>query len=1372
MLDRPSFARQGSPQSKIDVAAVVGQFLAEVSLTDLVVELVQNDLDAGATRTVITFGKTALVSEGNGDAIEPNGWKRLGYVLGAGGEVEAKKDGIGSKNHGLRSLFLLADDVWLQSGGYRADLTARGRSDAPKEFYPASWDRVEDPGAPSVGTRITAEYRTERMRKPDGDGAYLEPPSAEMLDELWSASADEAPERFVAASAPGKAWRYELVLQRAGRPSRTFTFECKRLEGSLKTLFLRSCKKRVGDGPSEQVIRRHSIRFPLTETDLGAGKVPRLYRSGARTYGEVSWSVDRRNRPVASVGLLRYPIAFPVESASSGAGFDISAPFLAGRSRHALSEDDRNQRLIDAARVAFGEAAGRGLAKLYGPRFGVLVQSDGRVDNSVSDKLAALLVTEGGLSVCGKVAGKSFDTISMRRSEPLVLACSQVDLGKVNEGLCLIARDKKNVLHPLTPSDLVSRIARVCPSAILLFDEKAAALETFVEKISQEVDEKGVKRFRDVLEALERLRKESGSLRKDLTSELTEKGKLPVVGGGMHLWKAVRRSKSGFPSVPGIKDPNIIHPDLADAAVLVSSPARLKEFKLDEFLHKKDFKPVNALGRQNFFDWLKFNASAVTKARLTEIADYPIWPGRDGVHRPLADYCRPKDRHIASVMTSTCIEPSGDVVTLAASKAAKGSLKLRTQPIMDEYVAWYNRAMEAVTVSLSAADQLSAARNVEDIEKDLATLLARGVAVDEVARQHRTVAQDGTIHPIDQIHEVSSLISACALPAEYLCRPGRTELHRKLGARTRPTREALVEALRRDPTLPAFFIRLDQYRKGGHDLQDLAEEHIVPTSSGVFKAADLAFKSDRDLWGGFKIKLEKLTSVPADHDLLVSLGVTAASLKGGQSPAFFEWLSKQSKRVQQEHLPQILRHWRDVTNGPVYWAPGAPGLKCIPVRGKDKVLELIALTEAVSPRNHVYVDDFPDLSDAALASGLVRLAIDTDNKHASVIGDFAAVGIRSLRRQAPFPTAVTVREEAQVPSQLINDLRRLQSPRVAASLKSRLPKHGVALSDIRNDIKNLVRGITGVRFGQGLVATYELAGKRLEITTASAVDATTTTVFVNSEEDPSAGFFSALVGYLFRAGATPQNAWGLMMAVREKRPGDQLSFLEEDDGDTDGDAEDVVRQESAMDIGDDSTIRSGHGAQAAVQMTPQAPRPKPFSPISKATYLQSRRGGSTVARKSTTDAVRNSLEEQEHIRALKEEHYAWHCQACIGTMEVLKAAPPGTYVYSPGFRRRLIEAHHVTHLQNAGGLGASNLLLLCQFHHTAFGDELSRDTVLEGLRKAARTVRRFPVDLEGARTNRREGLLASVSLSKQPFTIGLFFTQEHAESWLADVSKP
>ncbi|MGO7388899.1 hypothetical protein ACCT20_37525, partial [Rhizobium ruizarguesonis] len=49
-------ARTGRPIARIDVAAAAGQFLAELSLADLVVELVQNDLDAGASRTMISFG--------------------------------------------------------------------------------------------------------------------------------------------------------------------------------------------------------------------------------------------------------------------------------------------------------------------------------------------------------------------------------------------------------------------------------------------------------------------------------------------------------------------------------------------------------------------------------------------------------------------------------------------------------------------------------------------------------------------------------------------------------------------------------------------------------------------------------------------------------------------------------------------------------------------------------------------------------------------------------------------------------------------------------------------------------------------------------------------------------------------------------------------------------------------------------------------------------------------------------------------------------------------------------------------------------------------------------------------------------------------
>jgi hypothetical protein len=129
--------RAGRPEVHIDVPAVVGDFLNDLSTVDLIVELVQNELDAGSPKTTITFEEDALVCEGEGSAIDPQGWERLKYVLGAGGEVPAKIDGIGAKNHGLRAAFLIGNTITVQSSGYRIDLTATGDDTAPDKFYPA-----------------------------------------------------------------------------------------------------------------------------------------------------------------------------------------------------------------------------------------------------------------------------------------------------------------------------------------------------------------------------------------------------------------------------------------------------------------------------------------------------------------------------------------------------------------------------------------------------------------------------------------------------------------------------------------------------------------------------------------------------------------------------------------------------------------------------------------------------------------------------------------------------------------------------------------------------------------------------------------------------------------------------------------------------------------------------------------------------------------------------------------------------------------------------------------------------------------------------------------------------------------------------------
>ena len=48
-----------------DISGDVAQFLLSVRVDDLIVEFVQNELDAGSSRTVIDFQPDVVVCEGN-----------------------------------------------------------------------------------------------------------------------------------------------------------------------------------------------------------------------------------------------------------------------------------------------------------------------------------------------------------------------------------------------------------------------------------------------------------------------------------------------------------------------------------------------------------------------------------------------------------------------------------------------------------------------------------------------------------------------------------------------------------------------------------------------------------------------------------------------------------------------------------------------------------------------------------------------------------------------------------------------------------------------------------------------------------------------------------------------------------------------------------------------------------------------------------------------------------------------------------------------------------------------------------------------------------------------------------------------------------
>jgi Domain of unknown function (DUF3883) len=103
--------------------SVLEEFARSHTPADALRELVQNEYDAGGASMEVDFEDDLLVVRGSGTPIDQKGWQRLTVVLGTGlvggsGErIPAKVNGVGSKNLGLRSLFLFGDQIFVSSAG-------------------------------------------------------------------------------------------------------------------------------------------------------------------------------------------------------------------------------------------------------------------------------------------------------------------------------------------------------------------------------------------------------------------------------------------------------------------------------------------------------------------------------------------------------------------------------------------------------------------------------------------------------------------------------------------------------------------------------------------------------------------------------------------------------------------------------------------------------------------------------------------------------------------------------------------------------------------------------------------------------------------------------------------------------------------------------------------------------------------------------------------------------------------------------------------------------------------------------------------------------------------------------------------------------
>lgn len=324
-------------------SAIVEEFVAGHDATDVLRELVQNEFDAGGETMTVTFGLSGLTVSGSGRAIDKEGWDRLNVVMGtgrvvgdkAGATIRAKQNGIGSKNFGLRSLFLFGDRIHVRSAGRMAVL------DLPR----LGTQVVKDPGSSRrKGIHIYVPYRAEPYESlapftVEREAATLDKMAGGLLATLVK----------LATSGRRKGVR-EVVLtsERSGRRlvwrQSVETVACK-IEGvSALRRVGRLSDEKIGSGKRattasfEELEFSRAVDIPSDHTGLN---FPSYYDAGKGALRvNVSLPIQRKAIDLKAAGRFHYPLQAP--NSPTGMAIGVSAPFKLDPDRSELLDNAWN----------------------------------------------------------------------------------------------------------------------------------------------------------------------------------------------------------------------------------------------------------------------------------------------------------------------------------------------------------------------------------------------------------------------------------------------------------------------------------------------------------------------------------------------------------------------------------------------------------------------------------------------------------------------------------------------------------------------------------------------------------------------------------------------------------------------------------------------------------------------------------------------------------------------------------------------------------------------------------------------------------------------------------------------------------------------
>ena len=348
--------------------SVLDEFALSHTPADVLRELVQNEYDAGGTELVIDLGKDALIVRGNGRTIDGAGWKRLsvmlghGQISGAADRVEPKANGIGSKNFGLRSLFLIGDRIHVMSGGRRTIL------DRTKGTPPAPLPHPDSGGQP--GVTLMVPYR-------QADDGRMQAFDRQHETEALGSIATELAPTLIKLAHPGPGKNLRAVVLRSARLGHELRWrQSARADESVPGLIRRTARL-VEEGPplagAPQVITEMEHQRTVTPpAGLRRPDVPAYFRAPA---GRIRLAVSLRTRrgrmDLDTPGIFYYPIG--ASRSRTGFVFSVSAPFEMNENRDQLVDpqnSDWNEWLIQqAAAFAIGLLPQRLFAAFGGDAF-------------------------------------------------------------------------------------------------------------------------------------------------------------------------------------------------------------------------------------------------------------------------------------------------------------------------------------------------------------------------------------------------------------------------------------------------------------------------------------------------------------------------------------------------------------------------------------------------------------------------------------------------------------------------------------------------------------------------------------------------------------------------------------------------------------------------------------------------------------------------------------------------------------------------------------------------------------------------------------------------------------------------------------------